>query len=98
MVYNDTAAAKSTFNAVAACICAEVIFLSSGMLWLASVAHLSFSKALLLGVLPYVPGEIIKIYATGLGLVTPDAAKEGLATGTAYSGPALNDPVSSVSS
>ena len=47
---------------------------------------------------PAIPGEIIKIYATGLGLVKPDDAKEGLATGAAYSGPEINDPLSFVSS
>ena len=54
---------KAIINAVAACICAEVIFLSCGMLWLANVAHVSLGNALMLAVLPYVPGEIIKTIA-----------------------------------
>jgi len=47
---------------------------------------------------PAVAGETIYLYATGLGLVTPDAAKNALNDGTAYFGPAQNDPSSPVSS
>jgi uncharacterized protein (TIGR03437 family) len=47
---------------------------------------------------PATPGEQIIIYATGLGLVTPEEAKQGLNTGEVYTGPAANDPVSFVSS
>ncbi len=47
---------------------------------------------------PAVPGEMIYVYATGLGLVTPDDAKNGLRTGQTYIGPAVNDPTSFVSS
>jgi uncharacterized protein (TIGR03437 family) len=47
---------------------------------------------------PAVAGEMIYIWATGLGLVTPDAARAGLHTGQAYDGPALNDAASSTSS
>ncbi len=46
---------------------------------------------------PATPGELIYVYGTGLGLVTPDAGKEGLRTGQTYIGPALNDPTSFVS-
>ncbi len=45
---------------------------------------------------PAVPGELIYIYATGLGLVGPEEAKQGLRTGGTYQGPAVNDPVSFV--
>lgn len=41
---------------------------------------------------PATPGEQIILYATGLGLVGPDAAFKSLATGVPYSGPALNSP------
>ncbi len=47
---------------------------------------------------PAVAGETIYLYATGLGLVTPDAAKNALNTGSAYDGPAQNNPNSPVSS
>jgi uncharacterized protein (TIGR03437 family) len=46
---------------------------------------------------PAVPGETIKIYATGLGLVTPDAARQEQRTGVRYSGPASNSPNAFVS-
>jgi len=47
---------------------------------------------------PAIPGETIYVLATGLGLVTPDAAKNAIVDGQAYYGPAINDPNSSVSS
>ena len=31
--------------------------------WLAFQAHLTFEKALMAGVIPYIPGDLIKIYA-----------------------------------
>ena len=45
---------------------------------------------------PAIPGETLIIYATGLGLVTPDEAKQGLNDGIAYNGPELNQPNESV--
>jgi uncharacterized protein (TIGR03437 family) len=47
---------------------------------------------------PAQPGETIIVYATGLGLVQPDAARRSQKTGLAYAGPELNDPVEFVSS
>ena len=47
---------------------------------------------------PALPGELIGVFATGLGLVGPQAALSSIQDGVAYSGPALNDPNSSVSS
>jgi uncharacterized protein (TIGR03437 family) len=47
---------------------------------------------------PALPGELIGVYATGVGLVGPQAALSSIQDGVAYSGPALNDPNSSVSS
>lgn len=47
---------------------------------------------------PAIPGEMIYVWATGLGLVTPDEAKSGLRTGQTYIGPAVNDPAAFVSS
>jgi uncharacterized protein (TIGR03437 family) len=47
---------------------------------------------------PAIPGELIGVYATGLGIVGPQAAQQAIQDGVAYSGPSLNDPSSSVSS
>ena len=47
---------------------------------------------------PAVAGEIISIFATGLGLIEPDEAREAQITGTVYDGPELNEPVEFVSS
>jgi hypothetical protein len=47
---------------------------------------------------PAVPGETIIVYATGLGLVKPDEARERQITGRVYDGPAFNDPLEFVSS
>ncbi len=41
-------------------------------------------------------GETIYLYATGLGLVGPNQAKNAIADGTVYNGPAYNDPNSPV--
>lgn len=47
---------------------------------------------------PAVPGEIIEFYATGLGLITPPAANQAIVDGAQYTGPAVNNPTSFVSS
>lgn len=47
---------------------------------------------------PAIPGEMIIVFATGLGLVGPEAAKDVIQDGYPYEGPTLNDPVASVSS
>jgi hypothetical protein len=47
---------------------------------------------------PAVPGEQIIVYATGLGIVTPDEARENAVTGLAYNQTELNTPIESVSS
>lgn len=47
---------------------------------------------------PATPGEQIIVYATGLGIVRPDAARESATVGLAFPGPELNDPLESVSS
>jgi uncharacterized protein (TIGR03437 family) len=49
---------------------------------------------------PAVPGETIIIYATGMGLITPDSARITLIgrDGNPYNGPAANAPVDAVSS
>lgn len=47
---------------------------------------------------PAVAGEMIYVYATGLGLVNPEEARTGLRTGATYIGPALNNANAFVSS
>jgi len=47
---------------------------------------------------PATPGETIIVYATGLGIVKPDQAKFSLATGFAYKGPEMNEPIEFVAS
>ncbi|BDC50350.1 hypothetical protein F183_A26660 [Bryobacterales bacterium F-183] len=47
---------------------------------------------------PAQPGEQIILYATGLGIVSPDAARENAVTGVAYDNTEFNTPVEFVSS
>jgi uncharacterized protein (TIGR03437 family) len=47
---------------------------------------------------PAVPGEMVTVYATGLGLVGPAPALAAIQDGVAYNGPILNAPNQSVSS
>ena len=47
---------------------------------------------------PAISGETIIVYATGMGLVQPDAALSAMVTGGPYQGPALNTVTASVDS
>jgi uncharacterized protein (TIGR03437 family) len=47
---------------------------------------------------PAVPGETIKIFATGLGKILPEEAQAMVKTGQRYQGPADNQPVQFVNS
>jgi uncharacterized protein (TIGR03437 family) len=47
---------------------------------------------------PAVPGELIIVYATGVGLVGPQPALSSIQDGIPYNGPVLNDPSISLSS
>lgn len=47
---------------------------------------------------PAVPGETIVVYATGLGLVQPEAARDAMFNGIPYNGPEYNEAVEFVSS
>jgi len=47
---------------------------------------------------PALPGEIITLYATGLGLVNPQEARNAQVTGEVYRGPEFNEPNEFVSS
>jgi len=54
----------SRFSAAAiACILASVVIFTLGAGWLATLLHLHLSAALRLGVLPFLPGEALKIAA-----------------------------------
>lgn len=44
----------------------DLILLFSGALWLKSLAGCGIGKAFLLGVLPFIPGDLIKVAAAGL--------------------------------
>jgi len=46
---------------------------------------------------PALPGETIYVYATGLGLIGPNAAKNAINDGSAYEGPAVNSPLDTIS-
>jgi uncharacterized protein (TIGR03437 family) len=45
---------------------------------------------------PALAGETIYLYATGLGLVGPNDARNAIVDGQVYTGPVRNDPVSPV--
>ncbi len=47
---------------------------------------------------PALPGETIIVYATGLGLVTPEEINSTLMDGIQYTGPVYNEPIEFVSS
>ncbi len=46
---------------------------------------------------PALPGETIYVFATGLGLVGPNAARTAINDGSAYEGPAVNNPLDTIS-
>ncbi len=46
---------------------------------------------------PAIPGETIVVLASGLGLVSPQEARDAMSTGQPYYGPALNDATEFVS-
>ncbi|MFO7655711.1 MAG: biotin transporter BioY, partial [Bacteroidales bacterium] len=44
-----------------AMVLASVLILMLGAAWLSLFLHVSFSRALLLGAVPFIPGDLIKI-------------------------------------
>jgi len=54
---------KTVGMAQIASLAGVAIFLTSGMLWLAFSTHVSVGSAFTLAVLPFIPGEVIKIVA-----------------------------------
>ena len=53
----------TTAGVVAAAGAAAALVLSAGAVWLAVVAELSPAEALFLGVLPFLPGDLLKVIA-----------------------------------
>jgi biotin transport system substrate-specific component len=41
----------------------SIIILTLGALWLGIILHVGITKAILLGVLPFIPGDIVKLLA-----------------------------------
>jgi biotin transport system substrate-specific component len=54
---------KTVATAQIASLAGVLVFLSSGVAWLMVVTHASFSQALTMAVLPFIPGEVIKVVA-----------------------------------
>jgi biotin transport system substrate-specific component len=54
---------KTVGMAQLASLAGVVVFLTSGMMWLAFSTHISFGAAFTMAVAPFIPGEIIKIIA-----------------------------------
>jgi biotin transport system substrate-specific component len=46
-----------------ACFCGELLIFTGGTLWLMIVAHVSLAQAFTMAVLPFVAGEVLKIFA-----------------------------------
>lgn len=57
----------SWWNTLLKFLCADFIILFSGMLWLKVALSCTFSQAFLLGFLPFVPGDLLKVvFATAV--------------------------------
>lgn len=54
---------KSVGMAQVASLAGVLVFLSSGLAWLTFTTHVSFNQALTMAVLPFIPGEVIKVVA-----------------------------------
>jgi biotin transport system substrate-specific component len=54
---------KSVGMAQIASLAGVLVFLSAGVAWLMVVTHASLSQALTMAVLPFIPGEVIKVVA-----------------------------------
>ena len=54
---------KSLGMAQIACLAGTIVFLIGGMSWLMMATHVSLAAALSMAVLPFIPGEILKIAA-----------------------------------
>ena len=55
---------EAAFSKIAfAMLAGSAILFTTGALWLSVIMHISLSKAFALGVLPFIPGDIVKIMA-----------------------------------
>jgi biotin transport system substrate-specific component len=54
---------------VLAGICATIITLISGGLWIAGMSHAGLETATTIGIVPFLPGEVIKIIAAAAAFV-----------------------------
>lgn len=64
----ETAARRRVFYWLGAMVVAETLILASGAVWLKWVTGVSWEQALLLGVVPFLPGELIKVALVGVCL------------------------------
>ncbi|MDR3270382.1 MAG: biotin transporter BioY [Peptococcaceae bacterium] len=55
---------KGTLWILLAIVAGEIVIYTVGTLWLSFVSHISLSKALLLGVVPFIIGDLLKILIT----------------------------------
>lgn len=60
---------KNSTAALAGAIAAELVLFTSGTAWLMAVTATTFSKAMMLAALPYIPGEVLKV-AAAMALAT----------------------------
>jgi biotin transport system substrate-specific component len=65
---------KSLSGALLGSTLAEIILFTVGSAWLTAVMHVSFAQAVALAVLPYIPGEVLKVAAAS-AIVTRWKAK-----------------------
>jgi biotin transport system substrate-specific component len=55
-------------SSLGAMLCANVVIYLFGVPWLAHSLHVSIARALELGLYPFVPGDLIKLYLAALAL------------------------------
>lgn len=59
--------ARNNFLAVFFLFClADLVLLTSGMLWLKISLSLNTAKALMIGILPFIPGDLLKAFAAAM--------------------------------
>jgi len=54
---------KEIFFDIIAMICGTIIIYAFGVIWLQFITNMTYSKAMALGVFPFLPGDILKIAA-----------------------------------
>lgn len=61
---------RSFVTSLLAMLPGTLVVYALGVSWLAFVAHLSFSKAIMVGMLPFIPGDIIKVVVAAILMPT----------------------------